>query len=62
MTQATPPEVLETMRNFNQMFSKAQEEHHQIKPSILQSLTDLQQKVNHGSIQNNGSKGKEGES
>jgi len=35
MTQATPQEVMETMRSFNQMFSKAQEEHHQINVSIL---------------------------
>jgi len=35
MTQATPLEVLETMRSFNQMFSKAQEEQHNINVAIL---------------------------
>jgi len=48
------------MRSFNQMFSKAKEGQHYLNVAILQSLTDLQQKFNLGSIQNNDSKGKRG--
>ena len=42
--QETPSEVAATMRSL----IKAQEEQHQLNASILQSLTDLQKKIDSG--------------
>ena len=42
--QGTPSEVAATMRSL----VKAQEEHHQLNAVILQSLTDLQKKIDSG--------------
>ena len=42
--QGTPSEVIATMRSL----VKAQEEQHQLNAAILQSLTDLQKKIDSG--------------
>lgn len=54
--QVTPLEVMETMKSFNERFTKAQEEKHQINVGILQSLKNLHHRANLGLTQNNGSK------
>lgn len=43
--KVTSPNMVEIMRSFNERLIKAQEEQHQINVAILQSLTDIQQKV-----------------
>ena len=48
--QVTPLAFAETIRSFNEGMMKSQEDHNQINGAILDSLTDIQQKVQRGSI------------
>ena len=56
--QMTPPYIVETIgilrvelhscREYNERLLRAQEEHNQLNATMLQILTDIQSKINHG--------------